>query len=34
MAPGVDEITAPGVTVNPADNSYGDFEPRADQRHR
>ncbi|MEU4896376.1 hypothetical protein AB0B12_08200 [Streptomyces sp. NPDC044780] len=30
----VDEIVAPGVTVNPADNSYGDFELRADQRRR
>ncbi|WP_343299687.1 MULTISPECIES: aldo/keto reductase [unclassified Streptomyces] len=24
----------PGVTVNPADNSYGDFELRTDQRRR
>ncbi|MFB7336948.1 aldo/keto reductase [Streptomyces adustus] len=30
----IDEIVAPGVTVNPADNSYGDFELRADQRRR
>ncbi|MFE3518273.1 aldo/keto reductase [Streptomyces sp. NPDC059166] len=30
----VDEIVAPGVTVNPVDNSYGDFELRADQRRR
>ncbi|MEU1707668.1 aldo/keto reductase [Streptomyces sp. NPDC005706] len=28
------EIVAPGVTVNPVDNSYGDFELRADQRRR
>ncbi|MEF9906927.1 hypothetical protein [Streptomyces sp. P9-A2] len=30
----VDDIVAPGVTVNPVDNSYGDFELRADQRRR
>ncbi|MFC8230345.1 aldo/keto reductase [Streptomyces sp. NPDC057287] len=30
----VDEIVAPGLTVNPVDNSYGDFELRADQRRR
>ncbi|MFE2059460.1 aldo/keto reductase [Streptomyces sp. NPDC059446] len=30
----VDEIVAPGVTVNPVDNSYGDFELRPDQRRR
>ncbi|MGW2938725.1 aldo/keto reductase [Streptomyces sp. NPDC001156] len=30
----IDEIVAPGITVNPADNSYGDFELRADQRRR
>ena len=30
----IDEIVAPGVTVNPVDNSYGDFELRADQRRR
>ncbi|MES4904329.1 MULTISPECIES: aldo/keto reductase [unclassified Streptomyces] len=30
----IDEIVPPGVTVNPADNSYGDFELRADQRRR
>ncbi|MCA1223062.1 aldo/keto reductase [Streptomyces sp. 8L] len=30
----IDEIVAPGVTVNPADNSYGDHELRADQRRR
>ena len=30
----IDEIVAPGVTVNPVDNSCGDFELRADQwRH-
>lgn len=28
----IDEIVAPGVTVNPVDNSYGDFELRADPR--
>lgn len=28
----LDEIVAPGVTVNPVNNSYGDFELRADQR--
>jgi aryl-alcohol dehydrogenase-like predicted oxidoreductase len=31
---GIDEIVAPGVTVNPADNSYGDHELRTDQRRR
>ncbi|MFG2281720.1 aldo/keto reductase [Streptomyces asoensis] len=30
----IDEIVAPGVTVNPVDNSYGDFELRTDQRRR
>jgi aryl-alcohol dehydrogenase-like predicted oxidoreductase len=30
----IDEIVAPGVTVNPADNSYGDVELQADQRRR
>ncbi|MEU1276106.1 aldo/keto reductase, partial [Streptomyces sp. NPDC005799] len=30
----IDEIAAPGVTVNPVDNRYGDFELRADQRRR
>ncbi|MGW1818493.1 MmyB family transcriptional regulator [Streptomyces sp. NPDC002125] len=30
----IDGIVAPGVTVNPVDNSYGDFELRADQRRR
>ena len=30
----IDEIVAPGVTVNPADNSYGDFELLAGQRRR
>lgn len=30
----LDEIVAPGVTVNPVDNIYGDFELRADQRRR
>ncbi|MFJ5779769.1 hypothetical protein [Streptomyces sp. NPDC093094] len=30
----LDAIVAPGVTVNPVDNSYGDFELRADQRRR
>ncbi|MFI2644322.1 aldo/keto reductase [Streptomyces sp. NPDC018610] len=30
----IDEIVAPGVTVNPIGNSYGDFELRADQRRR
>jgi aryl-alcohol dehydrogenase-like predicted oxidoreductase len=30
----IDQIIAPGVTVNPADNSYGDHELRADQRRR
>ncbi|GAA5023847.1 hypothetical protein GCM10023335_56920 [Streptomyces siamensis] len=29
-----DEIVAPGVTVNPVDNSYGDFALRADRRRR
>ncbi|MFJ3192658.1 aldo/keto reductase [Streptomyces griseoviridis] len=30
----IDEIVAPGVTVNPVDNSYGDVELRGDQRRR
>jgi aryl-alcohol dehydrogenase-like predicted oxidoreductase len=30
----IDEIVAPGVTVNPADNSYGDHELRSGQRRR
>ncbi|MEU8890473.1 aldo/keto reductase [Streptomyces sp. NPDC048442] len=30
----VDEIVAPGVTVSPVEDSYGDFELRADQRRR
>ena len=30
----IDEIVAPGVTVNPEDNSYGDHELRPDQRRR
>ncbi|MFJ9724754.1 aldo/keto reductase [Streptomyces sp. NPDC101209] len=30
----VDEIVAPGVTINPADNSYGDFALRTEQRRR
>jgi aryl-alcohol dehydrogenase-like predicted oxidoreductase len=30
----IDEIVAPGVTVNPADNSYGDHELRAERRRR
>ncbi|WP_330301949.1 MULTISPECIES: aldo/keto reductase [unclassified Streptomyces] len=30
----IDEIVPSGVTVNPVDNSYGDFELRADQRRR
>jgi aryl-alcohol dehydrogenase-like predicted oxidoreductase len=30
----IDEIVAPGVTVNPADNSYGDHELHPDQRRR
>ena len=30
----IDQIVAPGVTVNPADNSYGDHELRSDQRRR
>jgi aryl-alcohol dehydrogenase-like predicted oxidoreductase len=30
----IDEIVAPGVTVNPTDNSYGDHELRAEQRRR
>lgn len=30
----IDEIVAPGVTVNPADNSYGDHELVASQRRR
>lgn len=27
-------LIEPAVTVNPVDNSYGDFELRADQRRR
>jgi aryl-alcohol dehydrogenase-like predicted oxidoreductase len=30
----IDEIVAPGVTVNPADNSYGDHELQPGQRRR
>jgi hypothetical protein len=30
----IDEIVAPGVTVNSADNSYGDHELRSEQRRR
>jgi aryl-alcohol dehydrogenase-like predicted oxidoreductase len=30
----IDKIVAPGVTVNPADNSYGDHELRPGQRRR
>ncbi|MFF8571712.1 aldo/keto reductase [Streptomyces sp. NPDC015408] len=30
----IDDIVAPGVTVNPVDNSYGDHELGADQRRR
>jgi aryl-alcohol dehydrogenase-like predicted oxidoreductase len=30
----IDAIVAPGVTVNPADNSYGDHELRPEQRRR
>ncbi|CAM2756489.1 aldo/keto reductase [Skermania piniformis] len=30
----IDQIVAPGVTVNPVDNSYGDHELRADRRRR
>ncbi len=30
----IDEIVAPGVTVNPADNSYGDNELQPEQRRR
>ena len=30
----IDEIVAPGVTVNPADNSYGDHELQPQQRRR
>ncbi|MFK0281150.1 hypothetical protein ACIQVL_11875 [Streptomyces sp. NPDC090499] len=30
----IDEIVAPGVSVNPADTSYGDFESRAGRRRR
>ncbi|MFE4690635.1 aldo/keto reductase [Streptomyces sp. NPDC056749] len=30
----IDAIVAPGLTVNPADNSYGDFELGADRRRR
>jgi aryl-alcohol dehydrogenase-like predicted oxidoreductase len=30
----IDELVAPGVTLNPDDNSYGDHELRPDQRRR
>jgi aryl-alcohol dehydrogenase-like predicted oxidoreductase len=30
----IDEIVAPGVTVNPTDNSYGDHELQPEQRRR
>ncbi|GAB3065626.1 aldo/keto reductase [Intrasporangium mesophilum] len=30
----IDELVAPGVTLNPDDNSYGDQELRPDQRRR
>jgi aryl-alcohol dehydrogenase-like predicted oxidoreductase len=30
----IDELVAPGVTINPADNSYGDHELRAGARRR
>jgi aryl-alcohol dehydrogenase-like predicted oxidoreductase len=30
----IDEIVAPGVTVNPVDNSYGDHELRTAHRRR
>ena len=30
----VDDIVSPGVTVNPADNSYGDHELEQEQRRR
>jgi aryl-alcohol dehydrogenase-like predicted oxidoreductase len=30
----IDEIVAPGVTVNPVDNSYGDHELQSEQRRR
>jgi aryl-alcohol dehydrogenase-like predicted oxidoreductase len=30
----IDAIVAPGVTVNPADDSYGDHELRPQQRRR
>jgi aryl-alcohol dehydrogenase-like predicted oxidoreductase len=30
----IDQIVAPGVTVNSADNSYGDHELMPDQRRR
>jgi hypothetical protein len=30
----IDEIVAPGVTVNPVDNSYGDHELRTQARRR
>lgn len=30
----IDEIVAPGVTLNPVDNSYGDHALKADQRRR
>jgi aryl-alcohol dehydrogenase-like predicted oxidoreductase len=30
----INEIVSPGVTVNPADDSYGDHELRSEQRRR
>jgi aryl-alcohol dehydrogenase-like predicted oxidoreductase len=30
----IDELVAPGVTINPDDNSYGEAELRADARRR
>jgi aryl-alcohol dehydrogenase-like predicted oxidoreductase len=30
----IDQIVAPGVTVNPVDNSYGDHELQPQQRRR
>jgi hypothetical protein len=30
----IDDIVAPGATVNPADNSYGEHELRPEQRRR
>ena len=30
----IDEIVAPGVTVNPVDNSYGDHDLQSEQRRR